>query len=139
MLHKEYGRTGKSLGAIACGGMRLPNPRNPEEGIAVLHAARRAGIVYFDTAPYYCEDKSEEIFGAALRTLPPSPLPLYVSSKCSAPKADDFRRGLERSLTRLGVPGSIFSTFGASWIPPTGEAASTAAPSAKPSRPRRKA
>lgn len=104
MLHKEYGQTGKSLGAIGCGGMRLPNPQNPEEGIAVLHAARRAGITYFDTAPFYCDDRSEDIFGAALRSMPASPLPLYVSSKCSEPKAADFRRGLERSLSRLGVP-----------------------------------
>ncbi len=103
MLHKEYGRTGKILGAIGCGGMRLPHPENPEEGIAILHAARRAGINYFDTAPYYCDDRSEAIFGEALRTMPPAPLPLYVSSKCSRPEAAEFRRGLERSLERLGL------------------------------------
>ena len=59
--------------------MRLPNPRNPAEGMAVLHAARRAGITYFDTAPYYCDDRSESIFGEALRTMPNSSLPLYTS------------------------------------------------------------
>ena len=108
MLYKPYGRTGKQLSAIGCGGMRLPNPRNHAEGIAVLQAARRAGITYFDTAPYYCEDQSEAIFGEALRTLPPSPLPLYTSSKCSRPAAADFRRGLEQSLARLGVPQITF-------------------------------
>ena len=103
MLHKEYGRTGITLGAIGCGGMRLPNPQNHDEGIEVLHAARRAGITYFDTAPYYCDDQSEAIFGEALRALPPSPLPLYVSSKCSRPEGSEFRRGLEKSLARLGL------------------------------------
>lgn len=103
MLHKEYGRTGKILGAIGCGGMRLPNPQNPAEGIAILHAARRAGINYFDTAPVYCDDRSEAIFGEALRTMPSAPLPLYVSSKCSHPAGADFRRGLEQSLARLGL------------------------------------
>ncbi len=108
MLYKEYGRTGKKLGAIGCGGMRLPNPRNHDEGIAILHAARRAGITYFDTAPYYCDDQSEDIFGEALRSMPPSPLPLYTSSKCSEPDGADFRRGLEKSLSRLGIPQITF-------------------------------
>ena len=104
MLYKEYGRTGIKLGAIGCGGMRLPNPQRPEECIAILHAARRAGITYFDTAPYYCDDRSEDIFGEAFRTMPPSPLPLYVSSKCSRPAAADFRRGHEQTHARRGVP-----------------------------------
>ena len=108
MLYKEYGRTGKILGAIGCGGMRLPNPGNPAEGIAVLHAARRAGITYFDTAPYYCDDQSEEIFGEALRSMPASDLPLYTSSKCSQASASEFRRGLEKSLVRLGIPQITF-------------------------------
>ncbi len=108
MFYKDYGATGKQLSAIGCGGMRLPNPRNHADGIAILHAARRAGITYFDTAPYYCDDQSEAIFGEALRSMPPSPLPLYTSSKCSRPSASDFRRGLEQSLSRLGLPQITF-------------------------------
>ena len=108
MFYKDYGTTGKQLSAIGCGGMRLPNPANPADGVAVLHAARRAGITYFDTAPYYCDDQSEDIFGEALRTMPESPLPLYTSSKCSQPKGSDFRRGLEKSLARLGIPQITF-------------------------------
>ncbi len=104
MLYKEYGATGKQLSAIGFGGMRLPDPRNPAAGVAVLHAARRAGITYFDTAPYYCDDQSEDIFGEALRTMPPAPLPLYTSSKCQEASGSGFRRGLEKSLARLGVP-----------------------------------
>ena len=104
MLYKDYGATGKQLSAIGCGGMRLPTPQNHAAGIALLHAARRAGITYFDTAPYYCDDQSEDIFGEALRTMPPSPLPLYTSSKCQAATGADFRHGLEKSLARLGVP-----------------------------------
>lgn len=108
MIYKEYGTTGKRLSAIGFGGMRLPNPRNPAEGMAVLHAARRAGITYFDTAPYYCDDRSESIFGEALRTMPNSSLPLYTSSKCSQASGAEFRRGLEKSLARLGLPQITF-------------------------------
>ena len=108
MIYKPYGQTGKQLSAIGFGGMRLPAPRNHDAGIAVLHAARRAGITYFDTAPYYCDDQSEDIFGKALRSMPESALPLYTSSKCSRPGASDFRRGLEKSLARLGLPQITF-------------------------------
>ena len=108
MIEKDFGQTGKRVSAIGFGGMRLPHPQNPEEAIALLHAARRAGITYFDTAPYYCDDRSESIFGEALRTMPASSLPLYVSSKCSEPDADSFRRGLEKSLARLGVTQIAF-------------------------------
>jgi predicted aldo/keto reductase-like oxidoreductase len=104
MIYKGYGQTGKQLSAIGFGGMRLPTPKKHAAGIALLHAARRAGITYFDTAPYYCDDQSEDIFGEALRTMPPSPLPLYTSSKCSEAAGGAFRRGLEKSLRRLGVP-----------------------------------
>ena len=104
MLYKEYGSTGKRISVIGCGGMRLPTPHDHAAGIAILHAARRAGINYFDTAPFYCDDQSEAIFGEALRTMPPSPLPLYLSSKCSHANGPDFRRSLEKSLRRLGVP-----------------------------------
>lgn len=108
MFYKDYGTTGKQVSAIGFGGMRLPDPQTPSAGVAVLHAARRAGITYFDTAPYYCDDRSEDIFGEALRSMPASPLPLYTSSKCSEANGDDFRRGIEKSLARLGVPQITF-------------------------------
>lgn len=108
MLYKPCGATGKEFSAIGFGGMRLPQPHDHQASIALLHAARRAGITYFDTAPFYCDDQSEDIFGEALRTMPPSPLPLYTSSKCQDDNGDNFRRGLERSLSRLGVERITF-------------------------------
>ena len=108
MFYKDYGTTGKQLSVIGCGGMRLPNPHRRADGVAVLHAARRAGITYFDTAPYYCDDQSEDIFGEAFRSMPSSPLPLHTSSKCSQASGSDFRRGLEKSLARLGLPQITF-------------------------------
>ena len=108
MFTHPFGSTGKRLSAIGFGGMRLPTPNHHEAGIALLHAARRAGVTYFDTAPFYGDDQSETIFGEALRSMPESDLPLYVSSKCSKPDGEEFRRGLERSLERLGLPRISF-------------------------------
>lgn len=69
--------------------------------------AYEKGINYFDTAPFYCQDKSELITGMALSQLPRDKV--YISSKTNfnAIKAmgsinrDTFRRRLEESLTRL--------------------------------------
>lgn len=108
MIYAAYGSTGKELSAIGFGAMRLPDPRNPAGAIALLHAARRAGITYVDTAPFYCDDRSEDILGEALRTMPASPRPLYLSSKCSEAGGDAFRRSLDKSLARLGVPQITF-------------------------------
>ncbi len=108
MIYKTYGTTGKQLSAIGFGGMRLPNPGQPAAAVAMLHAACRAGINYFDTAPIYCDDRSESIFGEALRSMPPAPGPVYTSSKCSEADGDAFRRSLEKSLERLGVPQITF-------------------------------
>lgn len=109
MLYKEYGKTGKMVSAIGCGGMRF-NEEEYRSGdltkcAEVVKAAYDAGINYFDTAPGYNHDKSEDIFGLAFQEMKGKPF--YVSTKCglwTAKDGDDARRLLEKSLTRLGVP-----------------------------------
>ncbi|MDR0994602.1 MAG: aldo/keto reductase [Verrucomicrobiota bacterium] len=108
MVYKEYGSTGKQVSSIGFGGMRFPLPHDHDNGIALLHAARNMGVTYFDTAPFYCDDQSEDIVGEALRSLPDSDMPVYTSSKSSENDGNDFRRSLEKSLKRLGVPSITF-------------------------------
>jgi len=101
MLLKEYGRTGKKISAVSCGGMRFANPEDIDAAAEVVMHAYNKGITYFDTAPGYCKDKSEEIMGAAIRQMKPGTF--YVSTKCTASDGDDLRKSLEKSLQRLGV------------------------------------
>ena len=67
----------------------------------------KKGINFFDTAPFYCDDKSEIITGIALSQLPRDSY--YVSSKVNLgtlqndASPDNFRRRLETTLTRLKV------------------------------------
>src|ERR1035437_9994519 len=69
MWTKPYGQSGHQLSVIGFGAMRFANPADLDASAqTVLHAHAR-GINYFDTAPYYCDDKSEEITGRALKTL----------------------------------------------------------------------
>jgi uncharacterized protein len=101
MLYKPYGRTGKQVSAISFGGMRFANPQDIDANAEVVLHAYRKGVNYFDTAPYYCNDKSEDIVGAAIRQMKPGTF--YASSKCSAADGKEFRKSLERTLQRLGL------------------------------------
>ncbi len=101
MIYRPYGKTGKNISVISFGGMRFPEPENLEDSAELLLYAHSKGINYFDTAPLYCDSRSEDIVGHALGQLPRNSF--YVSSKCSRPSGDEFRRSLEDSLTRLGV------------------------------------
>lgn len=104
MLYKEYGQTGKQVSALGFGGMRFDvKNKSIEENVELVRKASELGINYFDTAPDYCDSKSEVIFGEAFKNMPN---PFYVSTKSMVnkdPGADDVRRRVETSLERMGV------------------------------------
>jgi predicted aldo/keto reductase-like oxidoreductase len=106
VIYKEYGKTGKKVSAIGFGGMRFRKEdyeKSFEEAAKVAIRANELGINYFDTAPFYCDDKSEDIMGVAFKHMTN---PFYVSTKSnisSEKNADEVRRRLEKSLKRLGV------------------------------------
>ena len=101
MWRKPYGKTGKDISVIACGGMRFATPDQIDDMAQVVLHAHRKGINYFDTAPFYCNDKSEDIMGAAFKQMPRDSF--YCASKCGSAKGDEMRQSIERSLKRLNV------------------------------------
>ncbi|MEE4253747.1 MAG: aldo/keto reductase [Desulfuromusa sp.] len=101
MLYRPFGKTGKDISVISFGGMRFSDPQNLQKSADTLLYAHSQGINYFDTAPIYCGDQSEDIFGHALQQLPRDSF--YVSSKSGHSKGDDLRKSLEHSLKRLKV------------------------------------
>ncbi len=106
MIYNQYGKTGMKVSAIGFGGMRFDTKEggNIEKNAGLLHYAFEKGITYFDTAPGYCDDYSEKIFGAAFATMKRDSF--VVSTKCglwNARTADEMRARLEQSLKTLGV------------------------------------
>jgi predicted aldo/keto reductase-like oxidoreductase len=111
MYYKKYGNTDMKVSAIGFGSMRYDDDDvkagRLEKCAEVPLYAHEKGINYFDSAPYYCEDKSEIITGIALGQLPRDSF--YVSTKANLgtcegePTRDNFRRRLETSLSRLKV------------------------------------
>jgi len=106
MIYKEYGKTGKKVSALGFGGMRFLREeyeKDPEICAQIVRYASEKGINYFDTAPGYCDDQSENIFGLAFKNMPH---PFYVSTKSSIlndPTADAVRSRCEASLKRMNI------------------------------------
>ncbi|MEG2813808.1 MAG: aldo/keto reductase [Oscillospiraceae bacterium] len=121
MYYKNYGDINDQkikVSAIGMGTMRY-NDDDVKAGrfekcAEVALYAHSKGINYFDTAPFYCSDKSEEITGIALSQLKRDSF--FVSSKTNVGtvasidgenakivNADTFRRRLEQSLKRIKV------------------------------------
>lgn len=101
MWTREYGKTGEKVSVIAFGGMRFPKPADMDAMAELVWHAHAKGINYFDTAPYYCDDKSEEIMGRAIRGMKRESF--FISTKCGEASGGALRASLERSLKRLGV------------------------------------
>ena len=103
MIYNQYGRTGKTVSAVGFGGMRFDTSRSLQENAELLLHAAGNGINYFDTAPGYCSDQSEDIFGLALKQMT---TPYFVSTKGQPVQFDTAQKArdaVHRSLERLGV------------------------------------
>ncbi len=79
--------------------MRFANPDDIEANAEVVLHAYKKGINYFDSAPGYCSDRSEDIIGAAVRQMKPGTF--HLSTKSSEADGGAVRASLEKSLKRL--------------------------------------
>jgi predicted aldo/keto reductase-like oxidoreductase len=106
MIYNEYGKIGVQVSAVGFGGMRFDTSKSDAANAELLLYAHSKGINYFDTAPEYCEDHSEDIFGVALKQMTDVRDQIYVSTKGmpqSSDTADKARKAVEKSLKRLNV------------------------------------
>lgn len=106
MIYSVYGRTGLKVSAVGFGGMRFDESKSNEENAELLLYAHSKGINYFDTAPTYCSDTSEDIFGIAMKQMRDRRDEYYVTTKgmpVDFNTADKARAAVEKSLKRLNV------------------------------------
>jgi len=103
MRHRVFGRTGEQTSEIGMGCMRFEAPEKIDEMARAVYHAFERGVNYFDTAPYYCNDKSEDIVGRAVKEMKKAGRKFYVATKTGVGKGSEVRPQLERSLKRLNV------------------------------------
>jgi len=108
MIYRDYGKTGKKVSLLGFGGMRFKNIDNHDECIALMIAAAKGGINYFDTAPGYFEIKSEIVFGKAFEEMRKQKLPYYCATKTFASEEGAIRKEIEAQLKRLNVDSIDF-------------------------------
>lgn len=122
MLYHPFGKTGVKISALGFGAMRLPTRiingqtvYDVEESLRIIHRAFELGVNYIDTALYYCGGDSEIIVGQALKGWRDK---VYLSTKnpIENSSGDDWRRRLERSLTKLSTDAiDFYHMWGIGW------------------------
>ena len=88
MKYRRFGRTELEISEIAFGGGRSGGILIDADDVTRRKAVRAAldhGINWFDTAPQYGQDKSEEALGWLLEEVPETP---FVSTKIMITEAD---------------------------------------------------
>jgi predicted aldo/keto reductase-like oxidoreductase len=104
MIYKPYGSTGYNVSAVGFGGMRFDIKKPDAENADLLCYAVDQGINWLDTAPGYCDDKSEDIFGLAVQQLGPRRDDVFLCTKGMPEKYDTAEKvimGVKTSLKRL--------------------------------------
>jgi len=104
MKYNKYGKTEANVSKVGFGGMRFDTKLSIEKNAELLFHAADKGINYFDTAPGYCSDQSEDIFGVALKQMRRESF--YVSTKRMPSHGKNSKEHfdlIKRSLERLGV------------------------------------
>jgi len=102
MKYITFGKTKKEVSVLGMGGMRFDRGIPLEECVSLIHCANDLGVTYFETAPEYNEDRSEDIYGKALQNMPNDNW--YISTKSrNTMTADEVLATIEKSLRRLKV------------------------------------
>ncbi|NMA66816.1 MAG: aldo/keto reductase [Clostridiaceae bacterium] len=122
MQYRDFGNTGIKISTLGFGAMRLPqklingkNVYDEDESIKIIHRAFELGINYIDTAPGYCDRKSESIVGKALKGWRDK---VYVSTKnpIEDSSGSNYRKRLENSLKELDVEYiDFYHMWGINW------------------------
>ncbi len=107
MKYIKYGKTNIEVSVVGFGGLRFDLTKSNEENAELVQYAYNKGINYFDTAPGYCDDRSEDILGIAFRQiLKKRKKDFYVSTKGKPTVYDTLEKAIlavKKSIERLGI------------------------------------
>ncbi len=102
MQYTTFGKTDEKVSILGMGGMRFDKHLTENDAVKLICYAHEKGVNYFDTAPAYNQDRSEAIYGKALKQLPRDSF--FIATKGQNGKnATEITNSIERSLKRLSV------------------------------------
>ncbi|MDD5597196.1 MAG: aldo/keto reductase [Victivallaceae bacterium] len=113
MKYSEYGRTGKLVSAVGFGGMRFDMEKSLAENAGLVKYAFDKGINYFDTAPDYCDGRSERIFGLAFKNMPREKF--FVSDKLMPTLVNDAQEAYDKVRSVLDLMNIEYIDFFHVW------------------------
>jgi predicted aldo/keto reductase-like oxidoreductase len=98
MQYRDFGKTRVKVSLLGFGCMRLPE--DEKEAVAIMRRGYELGINYYDTAPGYCDGRSEPYVGKALKGIRDK---VYLSTKNPIRDAsgENFKKRLDDSLQLL--------------------------------------
>lgn len=112
MQYTTLGKSGVRISRLSMGCGRLPE--NDDESTALIQRAVAAGINFFETATFYCNNRCLEKTGLGLKGLRDKVMvQVKVGTEWDA-SADSFRREMESQFTRLQIDRADFFQFG--WL-----------------------
>ena len=123
MQYTEFGNTGIKVSKLGFGAMRLPMVEKDGEkdvdydrAVKMIREAIDLGVNYIDTAPYYCEKKSEIAVGKALKDGYREKVYLSTKNPIENESGADWRKRLEKSLEKLDTDYiDFYHMWGISW------------------------
>ena len=101
MKYTVFGKTGLKVSRLGFGCMRLPyagGRLDKKESLRIMNIAYERGVSYFDTAPLYCDNLSEETVGEFLQGKRDK---IVLSTKDMGRNEKTFIASFERSFKRL--------------------------------------
>ena len=99
MIYRPLGRTGEKVSAIGLGGHHIGRPKDPAEGIRIIHSAVDRGITFMDNCWDYHDGESERRMGQALRD--GYRQRVFLMTKFDGRTKASTARQLDESLERL--------------------------------------
>lgn len=112
MEYTNLGKSGVRISRLSMGCGRLPE--SDDESTALIRRAVAAGINFFETATFYCNNRCLEKTGLGLKGLRDQVLvQVKVGVEWDA-TADSFRREMESQFKRLQIERADFFQFG--WL-----------------------
>ena len=101
-----------SISRLSMGCGRLP--ADDEQSTELIHRAIDAGINYFETATFYCDNRCLEKAAMGIRGRRDKIMVQVKVGTEPDSTADSFRREMEKQFTRLGIDRADFFMFG--WL-----------------------